>query len=214
MRRFTIRLFNDILYYILKDKIMNRFPTIEDLFSDSNRLRLIKYFIRNPENFSEKTEIAKCLNVRRDIIERQAKHLVAHNFLKARRIGRVAQYSLNNKFYLYAEIKNLVNKSIPINDDDLVLKLQGIGKIQVALVAGVFINNDNSRADMVIVGRINPTRLNKFIKFMESQICRELNFVVMTTEEFKYRYKMFDRFVHDMLEFPHKKIIFKIKLQD
>lgn len=209
---FTIIVFNDILYYILKDKIMNRFPTIEDLFLDSNRLRLIKYFVRNPENFFEKTEIAKRLNVRRDIIERQAKHLASDNFLKARRIGKITQYSLNNKFYLYPEIKNLVDKSIPINDDDFISRLQGIGKIQMALVAGVFINNDCSRADMVIVGKVNPSKLDRLVKFIESQVCKELNFVVMTAEEFRYRHKMFDRFVHDMLELPHKKLISKIKL--
>lgn len=191
---------------------MNKFPTVEDLFSDVSKLRVIKYFIRNPEDFFEKTEIAKRLNVRRDIVEKQAKRLVADNFLKVRRNGKVSQYSLNNKFYLYPEVRNLVSKAIPVDDEELILKLQGIGKVQMALVAGVFINHDDSRADMVIVGKINPSKLEKFIQFIESQICKELNFVVMTTEEFKYRHKMFDRFVHDMLEFPHRKLISKIKI--
>lgn len=191
---------------------MNKFPTIEDLFSDVNKLRVIKFFIRNSENFFEKTEIAKRLNVRRDIIEKQVKRLASDNFLKAKRSGKVAQYALNDKFYIYPEVKNLVNKAIPMDDDDLILKLQGIGKVQMALIAGVFINSEDSRADMVIVGKINPSKLEKFIRFVESQVCKELNFVVMTTEEFKYRHKMFDRFVHDMLEFPHKKLISKIKL--
>lgn len=191
---------------------MNKFPTVEDLFSDVSKLRVIKYFIRNPEDFFEKTEIAKRLNVRRDIVEKQAKRLVADNFLKVRRNGKVSQYSLNNKFYLYPEVRNLVSKAIPVDDEELILKLQGIGKVQMALVAGVFINHDDSRADMVIVGKINPSKLEKFIQFIESQICKELNFVVMTTEEFKYRHKMFDRFVHDLLEFPHRKLISKIKI--
>lgn len=191
---------------------MNKFPTVEDLFSDINKLRVIKYFIRNPEDFFEKTDIAKRLNMRTDVVEKQAKRLAVDNFLKVRRNGKVTQYALNNKFYIHPEIRNLINKAIPINDDELISKLQGIGKVQMALVAGVFINNDDSRADMVIVGKINPLKLEKFIKFIESRVCKELNFVVMTAEEFKYRHKMFDRFVHDMLEFPHRKLISKIRL--
>lgn len=190
----------------------NQQPTLENLFSDTNRLRIIKYFIRNADDFSSSEKISKILNIRKNIIEKESKKLLDYNFLKSKKIGRINSYSLNDKFYLYPEIKNLINSAMPVSDGCLISKLQSTGKIKIALVAGVFINSDNSRADMLIVGRTNPRKLNTFVKFIESQICRELNFVVMTPEEFKYRHRMFDRFIHDMLELPNKKLICKIKI--
>lgn len=191
---------------------MKKYPTIEDLFSGINKLKIIKYFIRNPEGFFEKSEITRRLEIRSDVFGKEAKSLIADNFLKFKKRGKFICYSLNDNFYLYPELKNLINKSIPINDNELILKLQRLGKVRLALAAGVFIDRDDSRADMVIVGKINPSKFDKFIKSMESRVGKELNFVVMTIEEFKYRHMMFDRFVHDILEAPHKKLIDKIKL--
>lgn len=186
--------------------------TLENLFSSINKIRVIKFFIRNPEGFFEKSEIAKMLNIHKDIIAKETKQLWSDGFLKFRKKGRIQTYSLNDKFYLYPEIENLINKAISISDKELISGLKKIGKVHLAVVSGIFIDSNDSRADIMIVGKISPLKLNRFIKFVESQIGKELNFAVLTTEEFKYRYKMFDRFVRDMMELPHKKLISKIKL--
>src|SRR3989344_2750901 len=190
----------------------NKYPPIEDLFSDINKIRIIRYFIRNPEGFFEKSEIAKRLGMRKNIFEKESKLFTLINFLKTKKSGKSKFYALNIKFYLYPEMKNLIERSISISDEELILKLKGVGRGWLALAAGIFINKEDSRADMMIVGKIKPSKLDKFIKFVEAKIGRELNFVMMTPEEFKYRHKMFDRFVHDMLESPHKKLISKIRL--
>lgn len=190
----------------------SKYPPIGDLFSSDNKLNIIKYFIRNPEGFFEKSEIAKRFGARINILEKESKSLVLDGFLRTKKIGRSRFYSLNSKFYLYPEIKNLIEKSILVPDKELISKLKCLGRVRLVLIAGIFINRNDSRADMMIVGKIKPLKLNKFIKFIEAKIGKELNFVVMTPEEFKYRYKMFDRFVHDMLESPHKRLINKIRL--
>lgn len=190
----------------------SKYPPLGDLFSSDNKLSIIKYFIRNPEGFFEKSEIAKRLGARKNILEKESKSLILDGFLRTKKIGRSRFYSLNSKFYLYPEIKNLIEKSIPISDKELILKLKRLGRVWLVLIAGVFINKKDSRADMIIVGKIKSSKLNEFIKFTEAKIGKELDFVVMTPEEFKYRYKMLDRFVHDMLESPHKRLISKIRL--
>ncbi|MBI2454166.1 MAG: hypothetical protein HYV54_01155, partial [Parcubacteria group bacterium] len=51
-----------------------------------------------------------------------------------------------------------------------------------------------------------------FIKGLESDTGRELRYVILGVEEFKYRLGMFDRFVHDIMEYPHQKVINKLGL--
>lgn len=190
-----------------------KYPTLENLFANVNRLRIIKFFIRNPDGFYNIADAAKLLTVRKNIFDNEAKRLSADGFLKFKRSGREKFYMLNNRFYLLGELKNLVENAISLNDDELASNLKKAGKIQLALASGVFINKQDSRADLVVVGKVSSKKMGNFIKYIESYVGRELNFVLMTPEEFKYRYKMFDRFVHDILEMPHRKIISKIKLK-
>jgi hypothetical protein len=45
---------------------------------------------------------------------------------------------------------------------------------------------------------------------LESEIGKEISFVLMTMEEFKYRLNMLDKFILEFLEGPHEEIINKI----
>lgn len=189
------------------------YTTLENLFSSTHKLSIIKFFIRNRDDFYDGVDIAKLLGVRKNVFDKEAKRLVADDFLKCKKSGKEKFYALNDKFYLAGELKNLIDKAVSISEKDLIAGLKKIGKVQLAVISGIFINREDSRADMMVIGKISPKKLDKFVKSVESKIGKELNFTVMTTEELKYRYKMFDRFVRDILELPHKKLISKIKLK-
>lgn len=191
-----------------------KYPTLENLFLNPARIKIIKFFIRNADGYFGKKDMSKRLNIRKSTLEREIKFLTANDFIKAKITAKESLFNLNNKFYLYLEVKNLVERSMQISEEDLISKLNSLGKIQLALIAGVFINKDDSRSDLFVVGKISSSKLNNFIKYLESQICKELNFVIMTPDEFKYRYKMFDRFVRDMMDFPHKRLISRIRISD
>ncbi|MEK7123280.1 MAG: hypothetical protein AAB851_00110, partial [Patescibacteria group bacterium] len=78
-------------------------------------------------------------------------------------------------------------------------------------IAGVFLNNEKKRVDLFVVGdKIKQGRLKKIISDIESLVGQEILYSAMETSEFKYRHKMFDRFVRDILEYPHEKLISKI----
>jgi len=81
------------------------------------------------------------------------------------------------------------------------------------VLGGIFLNTDNSRLDLFIVGDgIKQPKVNSFLKNLESEVGKEIGFAVMNTKEFYYRYHMFDRFVHDILEKPNEKLINKLRL--
>ena len=48
------------------------------------------------------------------------------------------------------------------------------------------------------------------MKNLEAEAGTEIDYAVFDNEEFQYRQKMFDRFLRDILEKPHKKLINKI----
>lgn len=50
------------------------------------------------------------------------------------------------------------------------------------------------------------------IKGLESEIGKELDYVVFDTKEFMYRMEMYDKLVCDILDYPHIKLFENPKL--
>lgn len=124
---------------------------------------------------------------------------------------RKRTYFINKEFPLFPELRLLILKAAPANRAALAKRIGLLGRVKLAVLAGVFINSDTSRADLLIVGdNIKKGRLNAFMAWLESEIGKELNFVCLTTEEYKYRMDMYDRFLRDFLEEPHERVIDKL----
>lgn len=123
-------------------------------------------------------------------------------------------YVLNLDFGSFYELRDLVLKSLPAEKDNMIERLNGLGKIKLAIISGIFINKENLDpliADLLIVGDYIDTRkLRSFLKSLEAEVGREIKYSVMDKEEFQYRLAMFDRFVRVILEAPHEKLINKL----
>ena len=68
-----------------------------------------------------------------------------------------------------------------------------------------------SKADMIIVGdAISKAKLKNLMGTLEAEIGKEISFVMMTMDEFKYRLNMLDKLILDFLEGPHEEVINKM----
>ena len=122
-------------------------------------------------------------------------------------------YQLNKNWPYLEELKNLVLKISPPSFPQMERRLAKLGRIKLAILTGVFLNIAGTRVDIMVVGDdIDFRRFSDFIKKLETDMGVELRYVVLGLNEFKYRFDMFDRFVRDILEYPHRKVIDKIKV--
>lgn len=125
-------------------------------------------------------------------------------------------YTLNKEFIYNNELEELVLKSSPSEKTDIVNKVNRLGKIKLVILAGVFMRESlkmtpKEEIDLLIVGDdVDSRKLTYFLKTLEAEVGRDVRFVVMEKDEFKYRLSMFDRFVHSILESPHEKIVNKL----
>lgn len=130
--------------------------------------------------------------------------------------SRGRRYSINNSFEFLYELRDLVLKSSPTEKDTMIQKINRLGRIKLAVVAGIFMNKespDPTVVDLLIVGDdIENKRLRAFLKSLEAEIGKEIKFSVMEKDEFQYRFSMFDRFIRVLFESPHEKLINKLGL--
>lgn len=186
---------------------------LEQLFDSPVKVKLLKLFLRNPEKSFELKEIVE--RAKTDVLasRRQVAKLESIKLITCRLKNKKKLYSINPDFDFYNELKTLVLKSSPASKNKILKRLKILGRINLAVLSGIFVNAENARVDIMIVGdNIKQSRLSVFMKDLEAEVGKEIDYVVLSTEDFKYRYDMFDRFIKDVLEKPHEKLINKLKL--
>ncbi len=188
-------------------------PTLDAIFDSPVRVRLLKLFLFNPDrNFDGKT-IAEILNTASGLITKHLKKLSESRFIILRKISGKQAFKTNKSFVFYKELKELVLRASPASKEKMLKRLKSLGGIKLAVLSGIFLNLDNSHADLLLVGdKVKSSKFDRFLKELEAEVGKEINCALMTTKEFYYRYNMYDRFVRDILDFKHEKLINKLKL--
>lgn len=199
---------------------------LSKLFGSDLKIKLLRLFLTRPDEVFAVPETAKRLNANRTSLKKQIKELHNIGFIKPdvkeifiefknkkQKKTRIKGFRLNKFFPFYWPLKNLILDTAPISRESVLYKLKGGGRLNLVILCGGFVNDEKSKIDLLVVGdRLAKSKLEKAIKSIESIIARELNYSVMTTDEFKYRYNMHDRFLYDILDSPHEKILNKLEI--
>ena len=188
-------------------------PTLDALFDSPIKVRLLKLFLYNPDLDFESGAISKKLNLKPAQSNKNLNDLANIGFLICKSPKGKKTFQINRAFEFYNELKELAAKANPASKKKMLNRLKGLGQIKLALLAGIFVNSDTSQADLLVVGdNVKPAKFNNFIKNLEAEIGKEISYALMTTKEFYYRHGMYDRFIRDLLDFKHEKLINKLKI--
>lgn len=129
------------------------------------------------------------------------------------RIRKAKVYATVPSFPFLNELRDLFIKTSVAPRAKIFRQIRGMGKIKLAVISGVFIHNNSSRTDLLLVGDgIQKRKLDRFLADTESGLGKSIHHTVMETDEFKYRMDMYDRFLRDILEYPHEKLINKFNI--
>ncbi len=128
-------------------------------------------------------------------------------------------WMLNEKFSYVRPLQALLIETETLEREDLASKFKNVGKIKLLLAAGVFIQDEESRIDLLIVGDdLKKKTIEDIVNRLEAELGTELDYAIFSTEDFKYRVDMYDKLVCDILEFPHEKVIvspgFNLEMKD
>ena len=127
---------------------------------------------------------------------------------------KVHGWTLDRKFTYLKELQSLLINTILLKGDEIIQRFHGVGKIKLIIVSGVFIQNIDSRLDILIVGdKINNAKVNAIVKRMEAEIGKELQYASFDTQDFKYRMSIYDRLVRDVLDYPHEVLLDKVGIK-
>ncbi|MCX6765583.1 MAG: hypothetical protein NT136_01315 [Candidatus Moranbacteria bacterium] len=184
---------------------------LEILFGTRAKARLLRFFLQNPDQEYLLAEVAKKNLLKNFQVRKEIRDLKKIKFITKRVRKRKNSYILNQDFPFYPELRNLIVKSNIYPQCRSLGRVKGIGEVKLALISGTFLNYPRSKADIVVVANnVNRSKLRNVVSNLEAEIGKEISYVLMNSEEFKYRLNMTDRFLLDFLEGPHDEIVNKI----
>jgi hypothetical protein len=184
---------------------------LEALFGSKARTRILRFFILNPDKECRVTEIAKKNMLLPGAVRKEIKDLKKIKFLIEHKRKGIKFYTVDQTFHFYFELKNLFAKSTYSPQCKSLAKLKSIGDVKLVLVSGIFLNYPKSKVDMVLVANnVSRGKLRSVMNSLEAEVGKEVSFVMMNSDEFKYRLDMLDRFLIDFVEGTHMELIDKI----
>lgn len=181
------------------------------MFGSKARARVIRFFLLNTEGEYAVLDVTAKIMLPRADVAREVNKLVKLRMIteKIRKGKKV--YVTNMEFPFYTELKSLASKLNVHAQSQVFKKLRGIGEVKLILISGLFLNYSKSKVDMIlVVNNVNRTKLRHAIQYLEAEVGKEIQFVLMNSEELHYRLNMLDRFFVEFLEGPYEEVVNKV----
>jgi len=180
--------------------------TLEKLFGSASKVKVMRLFIFNPDHLFDIKTVAQRTRLTTAQARKELALLHKMRLVKSKGVKSAKkQWFLNESFSYLKPLRELLTHTVVMNYDDMVRKISRACKLKSLVLSGLFINNPDSRVDMLIIGnQFQKESLKKVMKKIESEIGKELSFAILDTEDFKYRLGVGDRLVRDILEYPHQ----------
>lgn len=174
---------------------------LKDLITSKTRVKLLLLFLDDPSAMYHVREIVRRVSeeinaVRRELILLEKKGVLT----REPRANRVYYY-LDRNYPFYFDLIRLHGKTNGLGADIIKNRVK-LGKIKYAMLSGKFVRNtrENPEAvDLLIVGTVVLPELTLVVKQEEAKRGAEINYTVMTEEEFIFRKKRLDPFINGVI---------------
>lgn len=175
---------------------------LEDIIISRVRVKMLTLFLTNPGTIFHVREIVRQIKEEINAVRRELAHMEKAGMVSKEPRANRLFYLMRKDYPLYFELLALIAKSSGLGWDIIKHKAK-LGKIKFAMMSGRYFRGvprkDGNDVDLLIVGTVVLPELAQLVKAEEVRRGREMNYTVMTEEEFTFRKRRRDPFVLDIL---------------
>lgn len=176
---------------------------LEDIIISRVRVKILSLFLTHPGTIFHVRDIVRRISEEINAVRRELAHMEKAGMVSKEQRANRLFYSFRKDYFLYFELIELVGKTTGLGFDLFKNKAK-LGKIKFAMISGRYLRGLEKRSstdvDLLIVGNVVLPELSQLVKQEEVRRGRELNYTVMTEEEFNFRKRRRDPFVLSVLE--------------
>ena len=171
---------------------------LEDIIISRVRVKIFTLFLSHPGTIFHVRDIVRKVSEEINAVRRELAHMEKAGMVaKEQRANRLF-YSFRKEYPLYFELLELIGKTSGLGGDILKYRAK-LGKVKYAMISGRYLRGlmkiTQTDVDVLVVGTVVLPELSQIIKAEEARRQREINYTVMTEEEFAFRKNRRDPFV-------------------
>lgn len=187
---------------------------VEQLFGSKTRVKLLRLFYSNPNRSFYVREITRKIDEQINSVRRELSNLLSIGIIASDTTNNRLYYEVNQEYEFYQPLSMIFGGTelavaeggeetvvqAPVKQvDPEIAELASLGNVEFVLYTGQFTRDELSGIDMLIVGDVNQTKLQKFMSALEEKEKKDIRYVVMSPTEFGYRRQVKDRFITNVL---------------
>lgn len=165
------------------------------------RIKLLQTFLYQKEEMFYVRQLVREIQEEINAVRRELGRMEKAGMVKKENRGNRLYYWFNKSYPLYGDLLSLISKTVGLGGKIIKNKAK-IGRIKFALLSGRFtrrLPTKEGGVDFLVVGEIVLPELAKMVKEEETNQGREINYSVMSSQEFDFRKKRKDPFLGGIL---------------
>jgi len=175
---------------------------LEDILISRVRVKMLQLFLSHPGTIFHVRDIVRRIGEEINAVRRELDHMEEAGMVSKEPRANRLFYTFRKEYPLYYELLELVGKTSGLGFDILKHKAK-LGKLKFVMMSGRYLRGRERKSptdvDMLIVGSVVLAELGQLVKAEEVRRERELNYTVMSEEEFAFRKRRRDPFVLSIL---------------
>lgn len=188
---------------------------IDALFGSKTRVKLLHLFLNNPNRAFYVREITRKIDEQINSVRRELANMLSIGIISSETSNNRLYYEINQDYPHYKPLHEIFSDvsggvatvDAKVDANDWTKRLKPLGDVRVLVFSGSLVKGSTSDVDVLIAGDINKTQAKKFIKELEEEENRSLNFAVMSYQDFYYRLSIRDKFVVAITSGKHTTIM-------
>jgi len=183
---------------------------IDALFGSKTRVKLLHLFLNNPGKAFYVREITRLIEEQINSVRRELANMLEVGIITSDSADHKLYYEINQRYEYYVPFRAIfTDEHIKTGNNSTVAaeswrkSVKEITGVRLAILAGVLVKDSTSSIDLLLVGDIPSLKLKNMMKQIEKAEGRELNYTVLSYDEFYYRLSVHDRFITEILHGQH-----------
>lgn len=175
---------------------------LADIITSKVRIKILELFFSNLKELYHVRGIVRETGEEINAIRRELSKLENDGILKKEPRGNRLYYFVRPDHPFFGDLISMVAKTTGLGKNIIDNKSK-IGKVSTIMFSGKFVRSKERKrsedVDILVVGDIVLPELASLIRTEESKLSREINYSVMSREEFDFRKKRRDPFLLGIL---------------
>ncbi len=170
---------------------------LRDFFISKTRVKLLKVFLSNPKKIFYVRELVRLTGEQINAVRRELQRMKEKGMVRKEERGNRLYYNFRKDYLFFDQLLALVGKTTGLGGE-IIKDQRKIGKIKFATLSGRFLKGlprKKNEIDLLIVGQVILPQIASLIRAEEARRKREVNYTVMTEEEFTFRKRRRDPFI-------------------